>query len=158
MSAATFRSRRARILYALQKVLSGIKKENGFATDVYEVTTSVKSWRDTSEAESPRLYIIDENTQYTYRSTSLTERTWTIGLYGVMKQGDQYQMEEFISDIEECLTSNLKLAYDNEPGPVSYSRIINIITDNQLFSEIDNSQLFKMTVAFTYTACIDKIR
>lgn len=155
---AMFKSRRARILYALQLALETIKKENGFATDVYRVTTAVKSWRDVTEDQSPTLYIIDENTQYEYKATAMVERTWSIGLYGVMKNQDQYKMEELIADIEECLAKNERLQYPGEPGPVSYSRITNITTDNQLFSEIEGMQLFKISLNLKYIACINKIR
>lgn len=158
MAIATYRSRRARILYALQRVLEGITVANGFSTDVYKVTTSVKTWNAVPEHESPTLYLVDENTQYDYSASKTALRTWTIGIYGVMKNKDQYAMEELIADIEECLIKNLKLSYEGVPGPVSYSRILNIITDNQLFSEIEGSQLFKISLALSYTACADQIR
>ncbi len=151
------RSRRGKILKNLQLQLETITEDNGYTTTVQKVTTAVKNWNDTAEAECPVIYIIDENTQYTYHAGKLTERVWTIGLYGVMKNKSQTEMEEFISDIEECLNKNQRLAFP-ENQPISYSRIKNIITDNQLFSEIEGSQLFKITVDLTYTACVDAIR
>lgn len=158
MAIPAYQSRRAKILYALQRTLETIKITNGFATDVYKVSTSVNTWNSIPEHESPTLFLVDENTQYNYRATKLVERVWTVGIYGVMKNGDQYKMEELISDIEERLASNETLAVDGEKGPVSFTRIVNIITDNQLFSEIENSQLFKITVSITYIACIDRVR
>lgn len=152
------RSRRARILENLQRVLEGITKDNGYTTTVQKVTTAVKNWNDTTEPECPVLYLVDENTQYTYHAGKLTERIWTVGIYGVMKNKSQLEMEELISDIEEILVKNQRLHFDDSPGPVSYSRVQNIITDNQLFSEIEGSQLFKMTITLNYVACVDQIR
>jgi hypothetical protein len=152
------RSRRAKILNNLQRQLETITVANGYSRDVYKVTTSVKAWRDTPEAETPVIYIIDDSTRYEYHPGRLTERTWTISLFGVMKSQTQSDMEELISDIEDCLQANVPLAFPDTGRVVAHHRITQIVTDNQLFSEIEGSQLFKMTIDFIYTACVDQIR
>lgn len=164
------RSRRAKILKNFQRQLEKIKKADGYAHSVYKVTTNVKSWRDTPEAETPTLYIIDENTRYLYNAGKTLEHEWTIGLFGVMKNKTQLEMEEFIADIEECLFKNVTLYFEDQdltwngglgartPGPISHLRINDIVTDNQLFSEIEGSQLFKISIIFKYVGCVDNPR
>jgi hypothetical protein len=154
-----YRSRRANILANLQRQLETITTDNGYTSSVQKVTTSVKNWNDTAEAECPVLYLVDENTQYTYHAGKKTERTWTVSIYGVMKNKSQMEMEELIADIEEALMKNQTLTFeDYNPGPLAYIRIQNIVTDNQLFSEIEGSQLFKITLLLSYTACVDQVR
>ena len=158
MASVPPRSRRGKILVNLQRQLETISIANGYASDVYKVTTDVKSWQATPETETPVIYIIDENTDYNYHAGKTTEREWTIGIYGVMKNKEQTDMEELIADVEECLFNNVTLSFDSIKGPISHLRILNITTDNQFFSEIEGSQLFKMTIVFRYIACVDNIR
>lgn len=158
MAEIPFLSRRAKIMFNLQRQLETITKQAGYSRDVYKVTTNVKEWRATPEAETPVLYIIDDNTDYRYHAGRLTERTWTISVFGVMKNQTQMDMEEMIADIEMCLQANVTLAFP-DTGPVcAHHRIMNVVTDNQLFSEIEGSQLFKMTIDVLYTACVDAVR
>ncbi len=153
------RSRRAKILINFQKQLETITTGNGYANTVSKVTTSVKNWNDTPEAETPVLYLIDEHTKYSYNAGKTLEHEWTMGIYGVMKNRDQIQMEELIADIEECLFKNVTLSFDGiVPGPISHLRITDITSDNQFFSEIENSQLFKVTIVFRYVGCVDNPR
>ncbi len=152
------KSRRAKILMNLQRQLETITIANGYTRDVYRVTTAVKDWRSTPEAETPILYLVDSNTDYQYHAGKLTERTWSIDLYGVMRNQTQLDMEEFISDIEDCLQVNQRLAFPDTGAVCAHHRIMNITTDNQLFSEIEGSQLFKISVNIIYTACVTNIR
>lgn len=152
------RSRRGRILKNLQRQLETISKDAGYTTNVTKVTMNVRNWAETPEAETPIIYIIDANTRYIYGAGRNVEHEWTIDLFGVMKNRSQLDMEELIADIEECLFNNGTLSFDGTPGPISQLRIQDIITDAQLFSEIEGSQLFKMTVIFKYVGCVDNPR
>lgn len=158
MASTPPRSRRGQILVNLQKQLETISKDNGYTNNLYKVTTDVKSWADTPEAETPVIYIIDENTEYDYHAGKTTERIWTVGIYGVMKNKTQSDMEELIADVEECLVNNITLYFADTGKVASHSRIRNIVTDSQLFSEIEGAQLFKVTLDIRYIACVDQIR
>lgn len=148
-------SRRGQILTALLKQLQTLTIANGYTFDVYKVTTAVKNWENTPEAETPVIYIVDESTKPVYHAGKLNEFEWQVALYSVMRNRTQVEMEEFISDIMQCLFKNVTLYDpDTEVRTVSHLRILNIISDNQLFSEIENSQLFKITLEIRYTACV----
>lgn len=156
---STYLSRRARILESLVRQLKTISTANGYAVSPRDVKTDVRGWAETPEAETPIIYVIDEDTVYNYRAGKTTEREWTISLYGVMKNSSQYVMEELISDIETCLFKNVTLSFDGQiPGPVSHMRITNIITDSQMFSQIEGSYLFKISLQILYVACVDNVR
>lgn len=143
----------------LQKQLETISVANGYAQDVIKVTTNVKNWNDTAAAETPILYLIDEDTTPIYNAGKHVEWEWRIGVFGVMKGYDQLTMEELISDVQDCAFRNQTLSFDGErPGPCAQIRIGSIITDNQLFSEIEGSQLFKVMLTIKYTACADNPR
>jgi hypothetical protein len=147
------RSRRGRILVNLQRQLETITAANGYAQQVYKVTSNVKNWFETPAAETPVIYIVDEETSPQYHAGKLVEWEWRIGLFGVMRDKTQVQMEEFISDIQDCLFANGTLSFDGiAPGPCAQIRMGNIITDNQLFSEVEGSQLFKVQIVVKYSA------
>lgn len=162
------KSRRAKIANNLMRQLATIKVANGYATDVINVSQDVRTWDAVSVVETPTIYVIDHNTKYTYHAGRLTERSWFIDLFTIMKQATQQQMEELIADIEDCLMANITLYFADidpstglavkPPGPCSHIRIREIITDNQLFSQVDGSQLFKITLEIVYTAQIQSIR
>lgn len=147
-------SRRAKILNNLQRQLETITISNGYSRDVYKVTTAVKTWQDTPEAETPVLYIVDDTTDYRYHAGRLTERSWIVGIVGVLKNTTQLDMEELISDIEICLIANERLAFVDTGAVCGQIRIRNIVTDNQLFSEIERTQIFRMTIEIVYTQCV----
>ena len=152
------KSRRGKILINLQKQLETITVDNGYANTVCQVTTNVKNWEDTPAANTPVLYIVDEATSYTYHAGKTTERSWTVSLFGVMRNKEQAEMEEFIADIEDCIMKNVTLNFPDTGGVVSHVRIREIVTDAQFFSEIEGSQLFKVTLEINYIACIGDIR
>lgn len=154
-----YQSRRARILENFIRQLQTITTANGYAVNVAKVSTDVRGWAETPEAECPILYVIDETTNYLYGPGKTTQREWILSVYGVIKNKDQFFMEELIADIETCLFKNVTLSFDGEiPGPVSHMRIQNIVSDSQMFSQIEGSQLFKMTVQLLYVACVDNVR
>lgn len=158
MAASPPRSIRGRILNNLQRQLETITVANGYSQFVYKVTTDVKAWRDTPEAETPVLYLIDDITDYRYHAGRLTERAWTISVFGVMKNTSQMDMEELISDIEMCLQANVSLWFEDTGKVLQHHRITGILSDNQLFSEIEGTQLFKINLEMIYTACVDAVR
>ncbi len=154
-------SRRANILAGLQRTLQSITTTNGYSRNVREVTFAVRSWQSLPEAETPVIFIIDDATDYKYYPGRLTERSWTIQLFGVMKGADQLQMEEFIADIEMALVNNERLKHadlNNGAQVCNHIRIMDVVTDNQLFAQFENSQLFKITCQINYTCSVDSIR
>lgn len=153
-------SQRGQILVNLQKQLLTISKANGYVNDVYDVSFVVKTWDQVTEQETPVLYIVDETAQYQYHPGRLVEVIWGLSLYGVMKNHTQDEMEDFISDIDFCLTKNTGLGFPETVTPgnalgnvASQIRIRNITTDGQFFSKIDGSQLFKVSIDVLYTKC-----
>lgn len=153
-------SQRGQILLNLQQQLLTITAANGYSRDVRNVKFTVQTWAQTTETDTPILYIVDEDANYNYHAGKLVEVTWRVALYGVMKNQTPSDMEEFISDIDLCLTKNSGLGFPATATPgnplgnvVSYTRLHSIVTDNQLFSEIEGSQLFKMTLNLVYTKC-----
>jgi hypothetical protein len=153
------RSTRGRILKNLERQLETITVANGYSIGVVNVTTSVKNWHDTPAAETPVIYIIDEETSPKYHAGRLIEWEWDISLFVVMRDKTQLEMEEHVSDIIECVGKNRTLAFtDSNPGPSSSIIVKRIVTDNQLFSEIEGSQLFKITLVVKYTGCLDSPR
>jgi hypothetical protein len=155
----SIRSRRARILTNLQKQLQTITVANGYSRSVHTVTTDVKSWQDTPEAETPVIYIIDNQTNPKHHAGKLIEWEWSVSLFCVMKNRSQIEMEEFVSDVMECVEKNRTLA-DLTSGAreVSNTRVDGIVTDGQFFSVNEGSQLFRVDLTIFYTACVDAIR
>jgi hypothetical protein len=151
------RSRRAKILRNLQRQLETITTGNGYSITVNQVTMNLKNWHDTPAPETPIIYLIDNSTQPKYNPGKLLEWEWSVSLFTVMKDRSQIEMEEFISDILECLYKNVTLAFDGE-RTIAHLRIDNIVTDGQFFSEVEGSQLFRIDINLLYTGCIDAIR
>lgn len=153
------KSRRAKIMVNLQKQLETITAGNGYSRSVHTVTTQVKNWEDTPAAETPVIYLIDNSTEPKYNAGKLLEWDWSMSLFCVMKDCSQVEMEEFISDVMECLYKNVTLA-DLTTGErtISHLRIENILTDGQFFATHEGSQLFRVDLSLIYTGCIDRIR
>lgn len=151
-------SRRGRILQALIKQLQTINKSDGYSTTVNEVSQNVKNWRDKPEAETPVIYVVDQRTQPKYNAGRLLEVSWYVDLFGYMRNRSQEEMEEFIADIELCLDKNRQLSFDGERGLVNHHRVTDIVTDAQMFSEIEGSQLFCIKLEILYTRCVDDPR
>lgn len=153
MSAEKPMSRRGRILKNLIRQLQTIRKDNGYATNVHNVTTEIRNWNDTPAAETPVIYVVDMDSNPQYHASRLTEWDWRIHLSGYMRDYSQIEMEELVSDIQDCLFKNGTLSFDGEtPGPCAQIRIGTVATDGQLFREIDGSQLFTVQIVVKYTA------
>lgn len=136
--ANAFRSRRLRILKALQAILKTITVVNGYTRDVQDVRMDTKSWRDVSAPETPVIFLVDDQVQIVRHAGRQREYTWTIRLFGVMKETTLEEFEEFIADIELCVEENNHLA-----GIINKCEINQVITDNGLFDNT-NTRLFEM--------------
>lgn len=152
------RSRRAKILTNLIKQLETIKTENGYTTDVREVSMNVKNWETKLEPETPVIYVVDIRTLPKYNAGKLMEWEWTVALIGFMRNRTQMEMEEFMSDILTCLQENQTLAFEDTGRTVAHHRIVEMNTDGQFFNEIEGSQLFRIDMTLLYTACVDDYR
>lgn len=151
-------SRRGRIWDNLQRQLQTITVANGYQSELQSVRIAVPNWVDIRADESPLICIIDDVMDFVYHPGKLTERIWTVNLFGIMKGADQDDMEVLLADIEDCLFANVTLSFDNV-GPVcSHIRIRNIVTDKQQFYASEGSQLFKVTITIHWTASIQQIR
>lgn len=154
-------SRRANILNNLQRQLLTILTANGYAHSVMDVSFRVRPWSEIPQAETPLLYIVDDTTTLIYGPTKTLEWSWSVDLYGIIKGQDQGYMEEFMADVVTCLFKNVTLTFadDNRTEPlISHMRVRNMITDGQLFSEIENSNLFKINLDIKYMGCVDNYR
>jgi hypothetical protein len=141
-------SKRGRILKALSLLLPTITKTNGYNNSAEGVSFDVKSWADKTEDQTPWIYIVDDKTQITRHAGQMREFVWDIRLFGVLKGKDIMTFETFITDIEQCIYDNNSLF-----GNVNKMEVEEVTTDNQLFSEINDSgaHLFEMVVKMEYT-------
>jgi len=139
-------SKRGRIMEAIRLILQTITTANGYTENVCEVTYDVKGWRDKSEDQTPILYIIDDATSVTRHAGCVREYIWQIRIYGVYRQGDILKLEEFIADVEQCIYDNNTLISE-----VNKTEVVQITTDNQLFSVQNQTHLFEMVLAVEYT-------
>jgi hypothetical protein len=146
--ANTFKSRRLKILKALEAILNTIKIENGYTNSVNLVTFDSKSWRDMAAPQTPTIFIIDDIVQITRFAGKTREYIWTIRLFGVVKEFTLEEFEEHIADVEECIEDNNHLA-----GIVNKCEIQNVITDNQLF-ENTNNRLYEMELRVEFIRCL----
>ena len=143
----TFKSRRLKILKALEQILLTITKDNGYTNDVRTVTFDTKSWRDMSAPQTPALFIIDDIVQIQRFVSKTREYVWTVRLFGVMKEYTLEEFEEFIADVELAIEDNSHMA-----GMVNKVEIQQVITDNQLFANTKN-RLFEIELRMEYIRC-----
>lgn len=138
--------KRARLLKGLFLLLETITKARGYVHSVDEVSFNVKSWRDKSRMQTPVIYIIDDRTDIKRKAgRTCWEYTWSIPLFCVVRDDDIFDLENFIGDVETAIYDNNSLF-----GNVSKMEVVTIITDNQLFSEIDGVHLAEITVDLEY--------
>lgn len=143
------RSRRAKILKALEQILSLVKKANGYTHTLQNVTFDVRAWDDVVEAETPIVFIIDDKTNSIKRHAGRSrEYVWCIKLFGIVKEKSMIDFEEIIADIEDCIENNYTLA-----GTVSKCEVDQVVTDNQMFSEKDGTHLFEIQLSAEYIRC-----
>lgn len=142
------RSKRVRILQGLKLLLNTITKDRGYTHTVEEAGFDVKTWRDKTAEQTPVIYIVDDTAQLIKHAGCIREYTWTIRLFGVLKGKDLIDFEEFIADVEECI-------YDNNTlfGQVNKMECNQVTTDNQLFSELNDSgaHLYEIELGVEYT-------
>jgi len=129
----------------LKKILETITKANGYSANIDEVSFDVKSWRDRTSERTPVIYIVDSDTQVTRHAGKTRLYTWRVLLFGMVKEEEIDTFEEFLADIQECVELNGWLG-----GIVAKSEVNNIITDNQLFSETEQTHLFEMQIQLEY--------
>jgi len=139
-------SRRARIMESLRLLLNTLTLDKGYSQDICEVSYDVKGWKDKSEDQTPVIYIIDDTTQITRHSGCIREYIWTIRLYGLFRQGGIVDLEKWLTDIEQCIVDNTTMA-----GQVNKTEVVQIITDNQLFSVQNETHLFEVILNMEYT-------
>lgn len=147
-----YKSRRLRILKALEGVLNTIKKEDGYTNTVNLVTFDSKSWRDMAAPQTPSIFIIDDIVQITRHAAKTREYVWTVRLFGVVKEFTLEEFEEHIADVEECIEQNSHLA-----GIVNKCEVQNVITDNQLFDNTNN-RLYEMELRVEFIRCHENPR
>lgn len=147
-----YKSRRLRILKALEGVLNTIKKEDGYTNTVNLVTFDSKSWRDMAAPQTPSIFIIDDIVQIVRHAGKTREYVWTVRLFGVVKEFTLEEFEEHIADVEECIEQNSHLA-----GIVNKCEIQNVITDNQLFDNTNN-RLYEMELRVEFIRCHENPR
>ena len=141
-----YRSKRMRILKALELILATIDKNRGYASNIIEVSFDVALWRDKSNGETPIIFIVDDTTNITRHAGCVREYAWRVRLFGVVRDADIIDFEEHIADVETCLYDNNTLA-----GQVAKVEVDEIITDNQLFSELEGTHLYEMILSIEYT-------
>ena len=143
----TKKSRRLRIIYAIVRILETITISRGYSKDINEVHTDNKSWRDVSAQNTPAVFIIDDMVQIERHVGKTREYTWTVRVFGVVKETTLDEFEEFIADVEQCIEDNSHLA-----GMVSKCEVQQVITDNQLFDNT-NTRLFEIELKCEFIRC-----
>ena len=142
-------SRRGKILVAIKEYLKLIKRENGYNHSIRNVTFDLRSWDSVVESETPILFVVDDKTNSIVRHAGRNrEYSWMVRLFGIVKERNIIEFEEIISDIEDCIENNFNLG-----GVVSKVEINQVITDNQMFSEKENTHLFDIELEVEYVRC-----
>lgn len=148
-STANFNSRRMKILEAIKGILNQITIINGFSYDIDEASFDVNAWRDRLEGDTPAIFVVDDSTpSITRMAGKQRQYKWKVLLFGVVKGMDIYQFEDHLADVQECVELNGYLG-----GLVSKIEINNIITDNQLFSEKEDTHLYEIELQVEYIQC-----
>lgn len=142
-----FKSRRMKIIKAIQLILMTINTTRGYSTNVAEVRLDSKSWKDLSSPETPAIFIIDDVVQIERHAGKTREYEWTVRLFGVLKEYTLEQFEEFIADVEHCIEQNSHLA-----GTVNKCEVQQVVTDNQMFDNTD-TRLFEIQLKCEYIRC-----
>lgn len=145
------KSKRHRIMYAMQKLLKTVDQAHGYNQNIYDCTFDVKGWRDKAAHESPTVYVIDDTTILKTHAGCVREYEWTLRLFGVVREKSIQEFEEFMSDVEEAIYTNNTLF-----GECNLMRIPEITTDNQLFSGLDGTHLFEVVCTVLYTRRYDQ--
>lgn len=141
-------SKRARILRGIELLLKTITKDAGYVEGLQNTSFDVKSWRDIAADQTPIAYIVDSNTVLVRHAGCIREYVWDIEVFGCVKEKDIWTFENVIADIEQAIDDNNTLF-----GEVNKMEVENILTDNQLFSQVQSNgaQLFSMIVKVEFT-------
>lgn len=143
-----FKSKRLRILRAIEATLQSIKKEDGYSNTVNLVTFDGKSWKDIADPQTPAIFIIDDMVQINRFAGKTREYKWTVRLFGVCKGFSLNEFEEHIADVEECIEDNSFLC-----GFAARTEINQVVTDNQLFDNTD-TRLYEIELMVDYVRCL----
>ena len=144
----TIKSRRGRILCMLAKVLNTISENRGYCLDVCDVSFDVHSWNSVLESETPKIFIVDDTADVERKAGRTRFYTWKVLVFGVVKEKEMEEFEEHLADVQECIEINGHLG-----GVVNKTEVNSIRTDNQLFSEKENTHLYEMEVQLEYVQC-----
>jgi hypothetical protein len=148
-SVAGLKSRRMKILESLRQVLETITEKNGYCHDIDEASFNVNAWRDRLEGDTPVIYIVDDKANNIQRMAGKQRQiSWKVILFGIVKGFDIFEFEQHIADVQECLEDNGFLC-----GEVSQIEVDAIRTDNQLFSEKEDTHLYEMDLDIRYIQC-----
>ncbi len=150
MAANPPNSRRAKIINNLIRQLQTITIANDYSHDVREVSSDVRTWDTFTDQDTPTIFVVDEDTAIDGHPGKLVTIAWKVALFCIMRDESQMDMEEFISDIISCISKNTTLSFPDTGKVLSQIRVTNITSDNQFFSKIDNSQLFRVTLSLVY--------
>jgi hypothetical protein len=143
---APIRSKRGRIRRAVKELMATITKSRGYSIDVVEASYNVKGWESKAAPETPVIYIIGDTQQIVKHAGRIREYTWTLRLFGVVRERTIEELDEFLADIEESIDDNNSLF-----GEVNKVEVPEVSTDNQLFSEFDGTHLFEVVIDVEYT-------
>lgn len=142
-------SRRMKILEAVKGILNQITKTNGFCHDIDEASFDVNAWRDRLEGDTPAVFVVDDGTPSIVRMAGRQRQyKWKVLLFGVVKGMDIYEFEAHVADVQECVELNGYLG-----GLASKIEVNNILTDNQLFSEKEDTHLYELELQIEYIQC-----
>jgi len=141
-------SRRGKILKAIELLLETVLKKNGYKTNICKVSFDVRMWQDVTAGQTPAVFTIDGPVDFVRHASRVRFATWQIGLFGVVKELNFFEFEDFIGDLKEMLETNSVLL-----GTVNKIEVANILTDNQLFSQKDGTHLFNIETQAEFKWC-----
>lgn len=151
---AGLKSRRMRILEALRLMLETITKTNGYCHDICEAKYDVNGWRDSLEGDTPVIYVVDERVNKIERMAGKQRQYyWKVILFGVVKGFDIFEFEQHIADVQSLIEDNIGL-----PPLFSQIEVDAIRTDNQLFSEKEDTHLYEIELEIRYIQCLGDVR
>jgi len=153
-SVVNLKSRRMRILDSLRQILNTITEANGYCHDIYEASFDVNGWQDRLEGDTPVIFIVDEKVNRIERMAGRQRQYyWKVLLFGVVKGMDIYEFEQHVADVQECIENNGYLC-----GAASQTEVDSIRTDNQLFSNKEDTHLYEIELEIRYIQCHSETR
>lgn len=148
-SVQDYKSRRMKILEALRQTLETIKYDNGYCHTLQCASFDVNGWQDNTTETTPIIYIVDDKVNRIERMAGKQRQYyWKVLLFGVCKGMSIEEFEDHIADVQTCIEDNGWLC-----GLASQTEVDTIQTDNQLFSEKENTHLWEMAIEIRYIQC-----